>query len=161
MTMKVLAICGLAVGFVSFVMGVVGLCTNNWRTGDTHSIGLWKRCEASGCNDIQVGQKKQEYFAFETIRGFGILAVAMAFAGMVFGIVSLIKTKKIGPSVVATFYMMGALFSLICASVFTSLSHSVNTSWGYSFILTWIAFPLSLIAGVMMIVVTFSTKDDE
>nr|CAB3242508.1 epithelial membrane protein 2 [Phallusia mammillata] len=141
-------------GMVGFVFILVAICTNNWLVESATNTGLWQRCtDASGCENFAVGESRI-YRNYEMVRGFGVLAVTMVFLGLVVTLVNIAFRNagvKIGASVMATLYLMGAFFGLTCVGLFTSLSYSSGTiAWGYSFGLGWASFPFALVAGGIM-----------
>jgi len=148
----------MGLGLAGLALGVVALATNKWLESSSSNTGLWVNCNGADCSEFAIGSDIK-YKNYETVRGFGVLSVALMLGGVAVSLISCMKW--LDATVSATLYLMGAFFALIACSLFTSLSQGVvGESFGYSFGLGWASFPCALIAGGIMTYVEF-TCDDE
>ncbi|XP_002132146.2 epithelial membrane protein 2 [Ciona intestinalis] len=152
---KKMQIASAAIALIGFIFLLVAICTNYWITsGVASNSGLWRTCSMGNCENLKIGSSRK-YENYEMVRGFGVLAVCVCFLGIVLSLLNcVIRRVKIGPSVLATLYLMAAFFGLTSVALFTSIVNTKNSdtnrAWGYSFILGWFAFPLTLFPGVVM-----------
>lgn len=147
----------MTLGLAGLVLGVVALATNSWLQGTSTNNGLWVSCDGADCEEFGIGSDVK-YRNYETVRGFGVLSVAMILGGVVVSLISFMKW--LDATITATFYLMGAFFALIACSLFTSISQTATEEFGYSFGLGWAAFPCALLAGSIMTYVEFTSEDE-
>lgn len=153
---KLASTVAMGFGLAGFCLGIVSLATDQWlQSASGSNNGLWNACDDAGvCTEFSIGENVK-YRNYETVRGFGVLAVTMLFGGLIISIISF--KKWLDATITATFYLMGAFFALIAYAMFTSISQGVGDSYGYSFGVGWASFPCALLAGVVMTYVEFTS----
>nr|XP_060641853.1 epithelial membrane protein 2-like [Anolis sagrei ordinatus] len=145
--MHVLQICAVLLSFVSLLLLLISLGSNNWVELIGSNFGLWNLCNSLGCFKLSSGSS-----SFEATRAFmllGMIAGAVSFFGLCFtfyksrlGSISLAKVSAI------ISFAAGAC-ALIAMSVFTAATTVNGTSswYGWSFGLGWASFPFFLLTG--------------
>lgn len=147
MKLVLLLVCGGA--FVLF-----GACCggNGWRTSNLEtSTGLWKDCNAIGCNDI--GNNVPD--KFKAIRAFAVLAVlASAGAGLLalFGLC----VDRIKGASASVLLISATICMIISLAIYTDEYKDkvgdfvfVKTSWGWSWYLGWVGCVVAIVGAIL------------
>ncbi|KAJ1173961.1 hypothetical protein NDU88_005785 [Pleurodeles waltl] len=133
----------------------VATIANVWmRTSGSLSAGIWKTCDAAGCTLLpDLGDNES---AMKAVRAFMILAIIFGCIALMVFIAQLFTLDK-----GCRFYITGSIMLfcwlciLIAVSIYTARFPSTFPGdWfhGYCFILAWICFCLSFLAGLFYLV---------
>ncbi|XP_029433103.1 epithelial membrane protein 2 [Rhinatrema bivittatum] len=136
---------------------------NAWWVGDTFSMDIWKECnytQVTNCTDI--GNDNASFQAIQTVQATMILATILCCIGFFVFVLQLFRLKQ-GERFVFTaiVQLLACLCVMIGASVYTALHKEFHAqqpqivqdgSYGYSFILAWIAFAFTFISSIMYLI---------
>ncbi|XP_069460898.1 protein NKG7-like [Ambystoma mexicanum] len=142
---------GLLFSSLGISFALVSLASDFWVV-NSHVLfhaGLWRLCIKGNCGDILSGT---EYI--DATRAFMILTVVTSFLAIFSACASFashLSAKRYGS--------MGASISTICSAVFLTIAMAVYTAktaeiqhvdtlYGWSFFLGWVAFPSFCIAAL-------------
>nr|XP_025850977.1 epithelial membrane protein 1 [Vulpes vulpes] len=146
------------VHIATVIMLFVSTIANVWVVSDSPkaSVGLWKNCTESGCDDVLSYASED---ALKAVQAFMILSIIFSVISLVVFVFQLFTMEKGN-----RFFLSGAtmLVCWLCIMVGVSIytHHYANgygtqyrgSHHGYSFILTWICFCFSFIIGVLYLV---------
>lgn len=137
------------------VMLFVSTIANVWmRNNNDASAGIWKACAAGTC--VLLPNLGENESAMKAVQAFMILAIIFGCIALMAFIAQLFTLDK-----GCRFYITGSimLFCWLCimiaASIYTARFPSTyGSDWyhGYCFILAWICFCLSFLAGLFYLV---------
>ncbi|XP_034716386.1 peripheral myelin protein 22b [Etheostoma cragini] len=142
-----LHVAGLVLLFVSTIVSV-------WTTGETGTSDLWTNCTtATGgyhCNPATSGEWIQ------AVQAVMILSIIFSCLSLFLFFCQLFTLQKGGRFfLTGTFQILASLFVMSGAIIYTVMSPQWvpgTDSFGYSYILAWVAFPLALISGLIYVI---------
>ncbi|XP_078496311.1 epithelial membrane protein 1 [Lissotriton helveticus] len=136
------------------VMLFVSTIANVWmRNNDGDSAGIWKYCTSGSCVIVDHGDNES---AMKAVQAFMILAIIFGCIALMAFIAQLFTLDK-----GCRFYITGSIMLvcwlciMIAASIYTArFPQTFQSNWyhGYCFILAWICFCLSFLAGLFYLV---------
>ncbi|XP_062818590.1 epithelial membrane protein 2-like [Anolis carolinensis] len=161
--MQVLQICAALLSFISLLLHLISLGSNNWLEDKNSYSGLWYGCSPPVCFRIISGSSKFSpsfgtggvvvfVGSFEATRAFmllGMIAGAVSFFGLCF---TFYKSRlgSVSLAMVSAYASIAAgICAMIAMSVFTAGTAVDGTVvwYGWSFGLGWASFPFFLITG--------------
>lgn len=139
-----LHLAALVLLFVSTIVSV-------WTTGESTTSDLWTNCTtASGCNPASTGEWIQ------SVQAVMILSIIFSCLSLFLFFCQLFTLQKGGRFfLTGTFQILASLFVMSGAIIYTVMSPEwvpEGNSFGYSYILAWVAFPLALISGLIYVI---------
>ncbi|KAM3859813.1 peripheral myelin protein 22b [Diretmus argenteus] len=140
-----LHIAALVLLFVSTIVSV-------WTTGETGTADLWTNCStATGyCDPGSAGEWIQ------AVQALMILSIIFSFLSLFLFFCQLFTLQKGGRFfLTGTFQILASLFVMSGAIIYTVMSPEWvpdTDSFGFSYILAWVAFPLALISGLIYVI---------
>ncbi|XP_028264420.1 peripheral myelin protein 22b [Parambassis ranga] len=142
-----LHVAALVLLFVSTIVSV-------WTTSETHTSDLWNNCttynEEVHCNPASAGEWIQ------SVQALMILSIIFSCLSLILFFCQLFTLQKGGRFfLTGTFQIFASLFVMSAAIIYTVMSSAwvpPMNSFGYSYILAWVAFPLALISGLIYVI---------
>lgn len=139
-----LHLAALVLLFVSTIVSV-------WTTGESTTSDLWTNCTtAAGCNPASTGEWIQ------SVQAVMILSIIFSCLSLFLFFCQLFTLQKGGRFfLTGTFQILASLFVMSGAIIYTVMSKDwvpEGNSFGYSYILAWVAFPLALISGLIYVI---------
>ncbi|CAG5904036.1 peripheral myelin protein 22b [Menidia menidia] len=142
-----LHLAALVLLFVSTIVSV-------WTTGETGTSDLWYNCSAySGgysCNPASTGEWIQ------AVQALMILSIIFSCLSLFLFFCQLFTLQKGGRFfLTGTFQILASLFVMSGAIIYTVMSPEwvpEKDTFGFSYILAWVAFPLALISGLIYVI---------
>ncbi|XP_075421455.1 epithelial membrane protein 2 [Ascaphus truei] len=146
----------------SIVLLFISTIDNVWWTGDEFFGDIWKICQNATTNVLctEIDSNYGSFQAMQAIQATMILATILCCIGLFSFVLQLFRLKQ-GERFVLTaiIQMLSCLCVMIAASIYTSMNDDFhkalaikNGTYGYSFILAWIAFAFTLINSIMYLV---------
>ncbi|XP_065129836.2 epithelial membrane protein 2 [Paramisgurnus dabryanus] len=131
---------------------------NAWWVSSTFSMDLWYNCNTTDCHDIP-NSANYEGAYLQAVQATMILSTILCCLGLFVFILQLFRLKQ-GERFVFTaiVQLMSSLCVMTAASIYTAehLTHKSEESkageYGYCFVLAWVAFPMTLLNGLMYLV---------
>ncbi|CAH2306902.1 epithelial membrane 2 [Pelobates cultripes] len=146
----------------SIALLFIATIDNAWWVGTDFSLDIWRTCvnttTTSVCTDI--GSKTNYFQAIQTIQATMILSTILCCFGLVCFAFQLFRLKQ-GERFVLSgiIQMLSCLCVLIAAAIYSSMHESFHNdlklpggSFGYSFILAWIAFAFTFLNSIMYLI---------
>ncbi|XP_048377317.1 peripheral myelin protein 22-like [Stegostoma tigrinum] len=138
----------------AIILLIISTAHNVWWSSKDYCMDIWKQCfyTNNSCIDVSY-QGKEEYL--QTVQAGMVLAVIFACCGLFVFICQLFTLKK-GNRFIFTglFQLLSCLCVITAASVYTVHFHSAdkNGTYGSSYILAWICFPLTLLSSIIYVI---------
>ncbi|XP_029954789.1 peripheral myelin protein 22b [Salarias fasciatus] len=142
-----LHIAALVLLFVSTIVSV-------WTTNDAGAGDLWYNCSSANggyhCNPSSTGEWIQ------AVQALMILSIIFSCLSLLLFFIQLFTLQKGGRFfLTGTFQILASLFVMSGAIIYTVMSPEwvpATDSFGYCYILAWVAFPLALISGLIYVI---------
>ncbi|XP_078450187.1 peripheral myelin protein 22-like isoform X1 [Lampetra fluviatilis] len=154
-TMFLLLLFVIFLHIVPIVLLFVSTIDSSWWVAESNVTDLWYSChiykEEWKCNDINYKNEDAEWI--QAVQALMILSVIFCCCAFFAFVCQLFTLKKGG-----RFFITGVLQLLACACVLTAASiyvgwfqpqHLPSSGPGYSYILAWVAFPLTFLSGII------------
>eukprot|EP00111_Clytia_hemisphaerica_P007615 TCONS_00022143-protein len=141
-----LAIMSFIAGLASFALYLAALVGTHWEKGDaSNHLGLWKWCDINECIAIQ-----DVPHALRATQSLSILAAVAVFLALVLTVGKMVS-PKIRYLVPASVFVMGGLFGIVSAAVYTAEVSDSSLDYGWSYALAWVGVSFAVLASILMI----------
>ncbi|CAL8381152.1 unnamed protein product [Gadus morhua 'NCC'] len=137
----------------ALVLLFVSTITSVWTTGNIGTSDLWLNCTSVGglqCNPASAGEWIQ------AVQAVMILSIIFSCISLILFFCQLFTLQKGGRFLLTgVFQILAGLFVMCGGIIYTVMSPNwvpETESFGYSYILAWVAFPLALISGVIYVI---------
>lgn len=139
----------------ALVLLFVSTIVNEWTTGAGVATDLWFNCSTenggSHCDPATTGEWIQ------SVQALMILAIIFSCLSLFLFFCQLFTLQKGGRFfLTGTFQILASLFVMSGAIIYTVMSPGwvkiSEPSFGYCYILAWVAFPLALISGLIYVI---------
>ncbi|KAG7491892.1 hypothetical protein MATL_G00008960 [Megalops atlanticus] len=142
---------------ISATLLFIATINNAWWVAGSAYTDLWYTCNVS-CSAVQNSESHTAGY-LQAVQATMILATILSCVGFFVFILQLFRLKQ-GERFVFTaiIQLLSCLCVMIGASIYAAQHESFQTeefkdgNYGYSFVLAWIAFPVSLISGLMYLI---------
>lgn len=133
---------------------IVSTSVNAWRTHRERSFDLWYDCLTTNGGYKCDGASDADWL--QAVQALMVLATLFCMLSFIFFLCQLFTLVKGGRFFfTAVFQVLSSLFVMSGAIIYTVMSpewKDDGDSFGYAFVLAWLAFPLTLISGLIYIV---------
>ncbi|KAA0705341.1 Peripheral myelin protein 22 [Triplophysa tibetana] len=144
----------LVLHLTDLIILFVSTCANAWRIQGTESNDLWYSCVQNNGGHTCKGTGDEEWL--QAVQALMVLATIFSLTSFIIFLCQLFTLVKGGRFFfTAVFQILASLFVMSGAIIYTVMSpkgKSDSESYGYAFVLAWLAFPLTLISGFIYIV---------
>ncbi|XP_061567094.1 peripheral myelin protein 22-like [Cololabis saira] len=142
----------LILHIIILILLIVSTAASTWTVGDTSSTDLWYSCKASNGGYHCHPANSDDWI--QAVQALMILSLLFCFCSLIAFVYQLFRLVKGGRFFfTAIFQILASVFVMCGAIIYTVMSSSDNgTRFGYAYVLAWVAFPLSLISGLIYIV---------
>ncbi|KAJ8246266.1 hypothetical protein GJAV_G00265670 [Gymnothorax javanicus] len=138
----------------ALILLFISTIVSSWVVGSTSSSDLW-----SNCTSTPVGTQCASAFTGEwiqAVQALMILSIIFSFLSLFLFFCQLFTLQKGGRFfLTGIFQILASLFVLTGAIIYTVMSPtwvSDTMSFGFAYILAWVAFPLALISGLIYVI---------
>lgn len=142
-----LHVAALVLLFVSTIVSV-------WATNEGSSSDLWLNCTAVNGQSRCVTASTGEWI--QSVQALMILSIIFSCLSLFLFFCQLFTLQKGGRFfITGVFQVLASLFVMSGAIIYTVMSPEwlpEKSSFGYSYILAWVAFPLALISGLVYVI---------
>ncbi|XP_066432269.1 epithelial membrane protein 2 [Eleutherodactylus coqui] len=146
----------------SIALLFIATIDNAWWVGNTFYVDIWKNCLNTTTNTAcsEIVDANNSFQAIQTIQATMILSTILCCIGLLSFVLQLFRLKQ-GERFVFTaiIQMLSCLCVMIAASIYTAMHDEFHQklglgegSFGYSFVLAWIAFAFTLINSIMYLI---------
>lgn len=154
---------------VSTAFLFISTIDNAWWVGDGFSADLWRVCtNSTNCteiNDLSGTNTFEGYSVMQAVQATMILSTILSCISFLIFLLQLFRLKQ-GERFVLTaiIQLMSCLCAMIGASIYTDQRQELHQNnrnlydllqggtYGYSFILAWVAFAFTFISGLMYMI---------
>ncbi|XP_051571562.1 epithelial membrane protein 2-like [Myxocyprinus asiaticus] len=142
----------------SAILLFIATIRNSWWVSNEFSIDLWYNCNNTKCYDIPNSATSDAAY-LQTIQATMILSTILCCVGFFVFILQLFRLKQ-GERFVfsAIIQLLSSFCVMTAASIYTAehlnfkSGEFKNGDYGYAFVLAWVAFPMTLMSGLMYLV---------
>lgn len=145
----------------SIALLFIATIDNAWWVGQDFYVDIWKIClNATKTECLEIGSNNPNFQAIQAIQATMILSTILCCIGLLSFGLQLFRLKQ-GERFVFTaiIQMLSCLCVMIAAAIYSSMYDKFhpaldikNGTFGYSFILAWIAFAFTLINSIMYLI---------
>ncbi|KAJ3600311.1 hypothetical protein NHX12_031296 [Muraenolepis orangiensis] len=143
----------LVLHLIILVLLLVSTAANAWTIGSTGSTDLWYKCLTTNGGYHCLPASNEDWI--QAVQALMVLSVLFCFFSLIAFLYQLFRLVKGGRFFfTAVFQILASLFVMCGAIIYTVMSpdRDVSSSFGYAYVLAWVAFPLSLISGLIYII---------
>nr|XP_044986004.1 epithelial membrane protein 2 [Jaculus jaculus] len=137
---------------------------NAWWVGEGFSADVWRVCP-NNTNCTEIGEGYEGYATMQAVQATMILSTILCCISFLIFLLQLFRLKQ-GERFVLTsiIQLMSCLCVMIGASIYTDRRQDIHRgnswlyhplsegSYGYSFILAWVAFSFTFVSGLMYLI---------
>uniref|UniRef100_A0A8C1JCQ2 Peripheral myelin protein 22-like n=1 Tax=Cyprinus carpio TaxID=7962 RepID=A0A8C1JCQ2_CYPCA len=142
------------VSCVDLIIWVFLYIKKAWRTDGVANYDLWYDCTQRNGGYNCRGTNDADWL--QAVQALMVLATIFCLISFIFFLCQLFTLVKGGRFFfTAVFQVLASLFVMSGAIIYTVMSpewKNENDTYGYAFVLAWLAFPLTLISGFIYIV---------
>ncbi|XP_060758590.1 peripheral myelin protein 22a [Neoarius graeffei] len=139
---------------LDLILLLISTSVNAWRTFKTRSYDLWYDCRTKNGGYDCTGASDADWL--QAVQALMILATIFCLLSLILFVWQLFTLNKGGRFFfTAVFQILSSLFVMSGAIIYTVMSpggQDEDHSFGFAFVLAWLAFPLTLISGLIYIV---------
>ncbi|KAK7939140.1 hypothetical protein WMY93_002466 [Mugilogobius chulae] len=133
------------------ILLIVSTSASAWKIGGNTSTDLWLSCMTTNGGSHCKTASNEDWI--QAVQALMILAVLFCFFSLIAFLYQLFKMVKGGRFYfTAIFQILASLFVMCAAIIYTVMSPDDTLAYGYAYVVAWVAFPLSLISGLIYIV---------
>ncbi|XP_040856532.1 peripheral myelin protein 22 [Ochotona curzoniae] len=139
------------------VLLFVSTIVSHWLKGTGYSTDLWQNCTMSSSGNVQHCFSSSANEWLQSVQATMILSVIFSVLSLFLFFCQLFTLTKGGRFyITGVFQILAGLCVMSAAAIYT-VRHTewhVNSdnSYGFSYILAWVAFPLALLSGVVYVI---------
>ncbi|XP_016338148.1 epithelial membrane protein 2-like [Sinocyclocheilus anshuiensis] len=142
----------------SAILLFIATIRNVWWVWEDYTLDLWYHCNSTNCYDIPNSATSDAAY-LQTVQATMILATILCCVGFFVFILQLFRLKQ-GERFVFTaiIQLLSAFCVMTGASIYTAEhlnfkdKNCKNGEYGYAFVVAWVAFPMTLLSGLMYLV---------
>ncbi|XP_073713473.1 epithelial membrane protein 2 [Misgurnus anguillicaudatus] len=142
----------------SVILLFTATINNVWWVSGNSYMDLWYHCNETSCNEIPNSSTIHGVY-LQAVQATMILSTILCCVGFFVFILQLFRLKQgerfVFPAIVQ---LMSALCVMTAASIYTAEHMTFKSQefekgdYGYCFVLAWVAFPMTLLSGLMYLV---------
>uniref|UniRef100_A0A8C6WSD4 Peripheral myelin protein 22a n=1 Tax=Neogobius melanostomus TaxID=47308 RepID=A0A8C6WSD4_9GOBI len=141
----------LVLHLIILILLIVSTAASAWKIGGDSSTDLWYNCMSSNGGVHCKAASNDDWI--QAVQALMILAVLFCFFSLIAFLFQLFKLVKGGRFFfTAIFQILASLFVMCAAIIYTVMSPDDGMAYGYAYVLAWVAFPMSLVSGLIYIV---------
>ncbi|XP_028842921.1 peripheral myelin protein 22a [Denticeps clupeoides] len=139
---------------LDLILLLVSTAANAWTVDGNISAHLWYICTTTTSNYHCQQSPSDDWL--QAVQALMILSVLFCLLSLFFFLCQLFTLVKGGRFFfTAIFQILASLFVMSAAIIYTVMKPDLETDpacYGYAYVLAWVAFPLTLISGLIYIV---------
>ncbi|KAL7850567.1 hypothetical protein SRHO_G00199160 [Serrasalmus rhombeus] len=153
-TMLVVLVGIVILHLTEIIILIISTSVNAWRMAGARSYDLWYDCQTINGGYNCQGAHDADWL--QAVQALMVLATLFCMLSFIFFLCQLFTLAKGGRFLfTAVFQVLSSLFVMSGAIIYTVMSpdeQNAEHSYGYAFVLAWLAFPLTLISGFIYII---------
>ncbi|XP_053708023.1 peripheral myelin protein 22-like [Synchiropus splendidus] len=143
----------LILHLIILLLLIISTAASTWTVSGTLTTDLWYSCSnVNGGYHCKPASNEDWIQAVQALMILSLLFCFFALIAFVFQLFKLVKGGRF--FFTAIFQILASLFVMCAAIIYTVMSpdNIAGASFGYAYVLAWVAFPLCLISGLIYIV---------
>ncbi|XP_074552895.1 peripheral myelin protein 22a [Halichoeres trimaculatus] len=143
----------LILHLIILILLIVSTAASAWSVGGDTSSDLWYNCMTTNGGYHCKPANNDDWL--QAVQALMILSVLFCFFSLIAFVYQLFKLVKGGRFFfTAIFQILASVFVMCAAIIYTVMGPNDGSGpqFGYAYVLAWVAFPLSLISGLIYIV---------
>ncbi|XP_005164496.1 peripheral myelin protein 22a isoform X1 [Danio rerio] len=152
--MLVILFATIVLHLTSLIILFIATCASAWRTHGDTSYDLWYDCTQINGGYKCSGNGDADWL--QAVQALMVLATIFCLISFIIFLCQLFTLVKGGRFFfTAVFQILASLFVMSGAIIYTVMSpqwKNDSDTYGYAFVLAWLAFPLTLISGLIYII---------
>ncbi|XP_028310528.1 peripheral myelin protein 22a [Gouania willdenowi] len=142
----------LVLHLIILILLIVSTAASAWSVGGERTTDLWYNCMTNNGGYHCKPASNEDWI--QAVQALMILSVLFCFFSLIAFVYQLFRLVKGGRFFfTAIFQILASVFVMCGAIIYTVMSpDDWRVEFGYAYILAWVAFPLSLISGLIYIV---------
>ncbi|XP_002718890.1 peripheral myelin protein 22 [Oryctolagus cuniculus] len=139
------------------VLLFVSTIVSHWLVGNGHSTDLWQNCSTSSSGNVHHCFSSSANEWLQSVQATMILSIIFSVLSLFLFFCQLFTLTKGGRFyITGVFQILAGLCVMSAAAIYT-VRHTewhLNSdySYGFAYILAWVAFPLALLSGVVYVI---------
>ncbi|XP_004469080.1 peripheral myelin protein 22 [Dasypus novemcinctus] len=139
------------------VLLLVSTIVSQWVVSDGRTMDLWQNCSSFSSGSVQHCSLSSVNEWLQSVQATMILSVIFSVLSLFLFFCQLFTLTKGGRFyITGVFQILAGLCVMSAASIYT-VRHSEwhfnsNSSYGFAYILAWVALPLALLSGVVYVI---------
>ncbi|XP_020923553.1 peripheral myelin protein 22 [Phacochoerus africanus] len=139
------------------VLLFVSTIVSQWMVGNGHATDLWQNCTTSPSGNVQHCFMSSANEWLQSVQATMILSVIFSVLSLFLFFCQLFTLTKGGRFyITGVFQILAGLCVMSAASIYTvrhlDWHYGSENSYGFAYILAWVAFPLALLSGVVYVI---------
>ncbi|XP_060796290.1 peripheral myelin protein 22b [Neoarius graeffei] len=148
-------LCGIVFLHIAvLVLLFVSTIVSAWTVSSTSISDLWVNCSTVG--KVYSCQTEETGVWIQAVQALMILSIIFSFLSLFLFFCQLFTLQKGGRFfLTGAFQIFACLFVMCGAIIYTVMNHRwvpASESYGFAYILAWVAFPLALISGLIYVI---------
>ncbi|XP_076852889.1 peripheral myelin protein 22a [Brachyhypopomus gauderio] len=139
---------------IDLILLLISTSANAWKTFEERSYDLWYDCQPG--NDGHSCNSVNDTDWLQAVQALMVLATLFCSIAFIMFLCQLFTLAKGGRFFfTAVFQVLSCLFVMSAAIIYTVMSpdkSELGGSYGYAYVLAWLAFSLTLLSGLIYIV---------
>ncbi|XP_069510652.1 peripheral myelin protein 22 [Ambystoma mexicanum] len=139
------------------VLLFVSTIVSKWLVNDTFSADLWQNCSNADASLICQHSSTNEWL--QSVQAMMVLSIIFSVLALFIFFCQLFTLTKGGRFYLTGFFqILAGLCVMTGAAIFTvrhtewAPENNTNASFGFAYVLAWVAFPLAVISGVIYVI---------
>ncbi|XP_003466257.1 peripheral myelin protein 22 [Cavia porcellus] len=142
---------------VVLVLLFVSTIVSQWIVGNGHSTDLWQNCSTSSSGNVQHCSLSSVNEWLQSVQATMILSVIFSVLSLFLFFCQLFTLTKGGRFYITGIFQILAGLCVMSAAAIYTVRHpewhsNSEYSYGFAYILAWVAFPLALLSGVIYVI---------
>lgn len=139
------------------VLLFVSTIVSQWLVGNGHMTDLWQNCTTFASAAVQHCYSSSASEWLQSVQATMILSVIFSVLSLFLFFCQLFTLTKGGRFYITGFFQVLAGLCVMSAAAIYTVRHSewhANSeySYGFAYILAWVAFPLALLSGIIYVI---------
>ncbi|KAM4716536.1 peripheral myelin protein 22a [Anableps anableps] len=141
----------LVLHLIVFILLLVSTASSQWTVDSEGHSDLWYNCH-SDSRGYHCSQANNDDW-IQAVQALMILAVVFCFVSLIAFAYQLFRLVKGGRFYFTSiFQILTSVFVMCAAIIYTVMRPYSDKDYGYSYVLAWVAFPLSLISALIYLI---------
>ncbi|XP_015251627.1 PREDICTED: peripheral myelin protein 22-like [Cyprinodon variegatus] len=136
---------------IVLILLIVSTASSTWTVATGVHTDLWYNCKSDDQGYHCLNASNEDWI--QAVQALMILSVIFCFTSLIAFLYQLFRLVKGGRFYFTSIFQLFASVFVMCAAIiYTVMRPESDKQYGYAYVLAWVAFPLSLISGLVYLV---------